>query len=279
MDKMHRDRIAFLRVTSGRFERGMAAKHLRAVARRAVVAPAPFSSARSASRSKRPTRADVIGLINPGMFPGRRRAQLGPDLRGAQLPALRAGDLRPGGAARTVDGQGLRQGPRAARRRRRRAGVSGRATARASRSSVRSANCSSRCSSGGWKNEYGVELRLDRKQWTRARWLVDVTDELLEILPMVVKDEVGRFVALFHSEFEIDYAKSRYKGPAAARDAAGGRRSRLISAARGAGSAALPVAAGGPAATRRWPRQRASRSGARHPSASARSAATAVRTP
>ena len=28
---------------------------------------------------------------------------------------------------------------------------------------------------------------------------------------MVVKDEAGRFVALFHSEFEIDYAKSRYK--------------------------------------------------------------------
>ena len=29
MDKHHRDRIAFLRVTSGRFERGMAAKHVR----------------------------------------------------------------------------------------------------------------------------------------------------------------------------------------------------------------------------------------------------------
>lgn len=28
---------------------------------------------------------------------------------------------------------------------------------------------------------------------------------------MVVKDEAGRFVALFHSDFEIDYAKSRYK--------------------------------------------------------------------
>jgi hypothetical protein len=29
---------------------------------------------------------------------------------------------------------------------------------------------------------------------------------------MVVKDEAGRFVALFHSDFEIDYAKQRYKG-------------------------------------------------------------------
>ena len=32
------------------------------------------------------------------------------------------------------------------------------------------------------------------------------------ILPMVVKDEAGRFVALFNSDFEIDYAKSRYQG-------------------------------------------------------------------
>jgi pyruvate dehydrogenase complex dehydrogenase (E1) component len=62
------------------------------------------------------------------------------------------------------------------------------------------------------ENEYNVELRLDRKPWTRARWVLNVTDEVLEILPMVVKDEAGRFVALFHSDFEIDYAKSRYKG-------------------------------------------------------------------
>jgi peptide chain release factor 3 len=60
--------------------------------------------------------------------------------------------------------------------------------------------------------EYNVQLRLDRKAWTRARWVEDVTDEVLEILPMVVKDEAGRFVALFHSDFEIDYAKQRYKG-------------------------------------------------------------------
>ena len=62
------------------------------------------------------------------------------------------------------------------------------------------------------ESEYGVSLRLDRKAWTRARWVENVTDEVLEILPMVVKDEADRFVALFHSDFEIDYAKSRYKG-------------------------------------------------------------------
>ena len=62
------------------------------------------------------------------------------------------------------------------------------------------------------ENEYNVELRMDRKPWTRARWIRDITDEALEILPMVVKDDAGRFVALFHSDFEIDYAVSRYQG-------------------------------------------------------------------
>jgi peptide chain release factor 3 len=62
------------------------------------------------------------------------------------------------------------------------------------------------------ENEYNVDLRLDRKAWTRARWIKNVTDELIDVLPMVVKDEAGRFVALFHSDFEIEYAKSRYKG-------------------------------------------------------------------
>jgi peptide chain release factor 3 len=60
--------------------------------------------------------------------------------------------------------------------------------------------------------EYNVVLRLDRKSWSRARWIDNATDEVLDILPMVVKDEAGRLVALFHSDFEIDYAKSRYKG-------------------------------------------------------------------
>ena len=36
------------------------------------------------------------------------------------------------------------------------------------------------------ENEYGVDLRLDRKAWTRARWIKNVTDELIDVLPMVV---------------------------------------------------------------------------------------------
>ena len=62
------------------------------------------------------------------------------------------------------------------------------------------------------QDEYGVELRLDRKPWTRARWLVNVSRELIDLLPGVVNDESGRPVALFHSDFEIGYALERYEG-------------------------------------------------------------------
>ncbi len=61
------------------------------------------------------------------------------------------------------------------------------------------------------ETEYNVQIRIDRKGWTRCRWLRAITDELLALLPMVVKDEQDRPVALFHSDFEIEYAKSRYK--------------------------------------------------------------------
>lgn len=62
------------------------------------------------------------------------------------------------------------------------------------------------------ENEYNTEVRIARKPWTRARWLAHATQEVIDLLPVVVKDEVGRLVALFNSDFEIEYAKSRYKG-------------------------------------------------------------------
>jgi peptide subunit release factor RF-3 len=59
--------------------------------------------------------------------------------------------------------------------------------------------------------EYGVEVLMTRRPYTRARWMRKVTDDLLDLLPMVVLDESSRPVALFQSQFEIDYARERYK--------------------------------------------------------------------
>ena len=61
------------------------------------------------------------------------------------------------------------------------------------------------------ESEYNVFIRMDRKSYRRARWMVSTTKNLLDLLPMVVLDESDRPVALFNSEFEINYALERYE--------------------------------------------------------------------
>ncbi|MFM1872679.1 MAG: hypothetical protein RL398_2101 [Planctomycetota bacterium] len=210
MDKMHRDRIAFLRVTSGHFVRGMSAKHLRMGREVRLSHPHRFfGQERISIEDAWP--GDVIGLINPGMFRVGDVLSDGPSFDVRNFPRF-APEIYAQVAPREPSmskgfGKGLEQlgeegvvqvfWPRIG-----------------AREPILGAIGELQLQVFQWRleNEYNVALRLDRKAWTRARWIANVTDEVLEILPMVVKDEAGRFVALFHSEFEIEYAKSRYKG-------------------------------------------------------------------
>ena len=59
--------------------------------------------------------------------------------------------------------------------------------------------------------EYNVDIVLERKGFRRARWLHKTTEELTDLLPMIVLDEADRPVALFNSDFEIRYALYRYE--------------------------------------------------------------------
>lgn len=208
MDRMHRDRIAFLRVTSGHFERGMAAKHLRLGRDVRLSHPHRFFGQERVSIDEA-WPGDVIGLINPGMFRVGDVLTSGPDFQVRNFPRF-APEIFAQVAPREPSmakgfGKGLTQlgeegvvqvfWPR----------VGAREPILGAVGELQLQVFQSRLES-----EYGVELRLDRKAWSRARWVENVSDEVLEILPMVVRDEAGRFVALFHSEFEIDYAKSQY---------------------------------------------------------------------
>ena len=67
MNQKHRDRVAFMRVTSGRFERGMSAYHFRSERQIKLSYPYKiFGQDRSMIEEAWP--GDVIGLINPGVF-------------------------------------------------------------------------------------------------------------------------------------------------------------------------------------------------------------------
>jgi peptide chain release factor 3 len=67
MDPLHRDRIAFLRVVSGRYLKGMTARHVRLEKDVRLAKPTQFmASERTAIEDAWP--GDVIGLFDPGLF-------------------------------------------------------------------------------------------------------------------------------------------------------------------------------------------------------------------
>ncbi len=67
MDPAHRDRVAFLRVVSGRYVKGMNARHVRLQKDVRLAKPTQFmASERTAIEDAWP--GDVIGLFDPGMF-------------------------------------------------------------------------------------------------------------------------------------------------------------------------------------------------------------------
>ena len=208
MDKQHRDRIAFLRVTSGRFERGMTAAHVRLGRDVRMSHPHRFFGQERVTIDEA-FPGDVIGLINPGLFRVGDVVSSGPSIEVRNFPRFapeifaqcrpKEPSMKKGfdkgltqlGEEGVVQVFWPRTGPREPI-----LGAVGELQLEVFQSRL--------------SIEYGVEIVMTRKGYTRARWMGSVTPELLELLPMVVHDESGRPVALFNSEFEIGYARERY---------------------------------------------------------------------
>ena len=210
MDKQHRDRIAFLRVSSGHFERGMSANHMRLGREVRLSHPHRFFGQERVSIDEA-WPGDVIGLINPGLFRVGDVLSDGPKLEVRNFPRFAPeifAQVAPKEPSMSKGfNKGLRQlceegvvqlfWPR-----------------RGAREPILGAigELQLEVFKHRLEMEYGVDTRVSRKGFTRARWLHHVTEQLLEQLPMVVLDESDRPVALFNSEFEITYAKERYEG-------------------------------------------------------------------
>jgi peptide chain release factor 3 len=67
MDRAHRDRVAFLRVCSGRFERGMKVRHVQSGRELRLANPTQFL-AQERSLVEQAFAGDVIGIHDPGAF-------------------------------------------------------------------------------------------------------------------------------------------------------------------------------------------------------------------
>ena len=210
MDPRHRDRVAFVRVCSGRFEKDMAVLNSR------VGKPLRASRAYRFFGRDRETisvayAGDILGLVNPGQFAIGDTLHTGAPLRFLDVPRFPAEHF---GRVRLQDtrykqfDEGLRQleeeglmqvfyvderPPRADRRRRRRAAV------RRDRQPA-----AHRVRRGG--------RRSSRRRTRAARWLADPAQPMPSLggQTAVAVDRQERRVLLFASEWELQYFERQH---------------------------------------------------------------------
>ena len=161
MDPSHRDRIAFVRVCSGRFERGMVVTHGRT--------GKPFATKYAHTVFGQERETDRGGVPGRRRRPGQRhrrrasatRSTLDEPVDVPRHPELRARALRGRPGARHRPLQAVPPGHRPARRGRRGAGAARPRPGRpGARCSPRSARCSSRWPSHRLENEFGAPVEL-----------------------------------------------------------------------------------------------------------------------
>lgn len=85
MDPNHRDRVAFLRIVSGRYEQGMKMRHVR-LGKEVRIADALTFMAGDRERAEEAIAGDIIGLHNHGTIQLGDTFSSGPDLRFTGIP-------------------------------------------------------------------------------------------------------------------------------------------------------------------------------------------------
>jgi peptide chain release factor 3 len=209
MNKSHRDRIAFFRIISGKFERGMTAKHIRSGKEVKLNYPFQiFGQDREIIDEAFP--GDVIGLSNPGVF------QVGDALSsGASeftipqfprfAPEIYAKVLPKNGSFSKSFRKGVEQ-----------LGEEGViqifSDAHGSPTPLVAAvgELQLQVFQARMESEYNEIVSLERLPFTRTRWLGG------EVMPSssitLAFDSEGRKVALFRSDWELNYHQEQTKG-------------------------------------------------------------------
>jgi peptide chain release factor 3 len=209
MDPRHRDRVAFVRVCSGRFTKDMTLSNSR------VGKPLRASRAYRFFGRDRETindayAGDILGLVNPGQFAIGDTLHTGAPVRFSDVPRFPAEHF---GRARLNDtrykqfDEGLRQLEEEGlmqlfyiegQRREPIVGVVGALQLDVITSRLRT--------------EYGVDAQLDTASYAAARWVADAE---LRIPPLgggaaVALDRRERRVILFASEWEVQYFERQH---------------------------------------------------------------------
>jgi peptide chain release factor 3 len=207
MNPAHRDRIAFLRICSGRFERGMSVKHVRLGKEIKLAQPVQFM-AQDREIVEESYAGDVIGLFDPGIFQIGDTLCVGQSFEYEEMPhfspeffskvtvkdAMKHKQFQKGIMQLTEEGtvQLFRTYPMEELI----LGVVGVLQFEVLEYRL--------------KAEYGVEIMLQRMPYQIARWLEGEKSALDAIRQRTVTDRYGRPVMLFESEYQLRMAQEKY---------------------------------------------------------------------
>lgn len=208
MNPAHRDRIAFLRICSGKFERGMSVKHVRVGKDIKLAQPQQFlAQDRDIVEDAYP--GDIIGLFDPGIFRIGDTLCQGGSLEFDELPtfspelfskvtvknALKHKQFQKGVDQLTEEGTiqvfktiGFEDMI---------LGVVGQLQFEVFEYRM--------------KAEYGVEVQLSRMNYQFARWLVgdEIDPGKFRINSQLVKDKKENYVVLFENEYALRTAMEK----------------------------------------------------------------------
>ena len=216
MNPAHRDRIAFIRICSGRFKRGMMVHHVQAGKEIKLAQPQQFM-AQERAIVEEAYPGDIIGVFDPGIF--------------------RIGDTLCEGAAK-FKFEGIpvfpaehfsRISPKDSMKRKQFIKGLDQLSEEGAIQLFKQPDTGMESVIAGavgelqfevlehrLKHEYGVDLRQQRLPFRFARWLSSEVDDLSKLnltsSTMIVEDDNGRLVLLFENDWSIRWALERNKG-------------------------------------------------------------------
>jgi peptide chain release factor 3 len=209
MNKSHRDRIAFFRVVSGKFERGMTAKHFRSGKEVKLNYPFQiFGQDREIIDEAFP--GDVIGLSNPGVFRVGDVLSTGTDFTIPQFPRfapeIYAKVIPKNGSFSKSFRKGVEQlGEEGVVQ------IFGDMHGSPIPLIAAVGELQLQVFQSRMESEYNEVITLERLPFTRTRWLGGDVMPASSTLTYAL-DEQGRKVVLFRSDWEMNYHLEQNKG-------------------------------------------------------------------
>jgi len=215
MNPAHRDRIAFFRICSGRFSRGMSVFHVQEGKEVKLAQPQQFM-AQERTIVEEAYAGDIIGVFDPGIFRiGDTLSEGDSKLKFEDIPIFPAEHFARVMAADSMKRKQFVKGinqlsEEGAIQVFKQPDIGVEELIIGAVGELQFDVLEHRL-----RNEYGVDIRIQRLSLKYARWIENNIDDPYKLnltsSTMVVEDKLGRLVLLFENEWSINWAKERNK--------------------------------------------------------------------